>query len=128
MNILLIQPEKLPGLRDTRGSIPLSLLYLAAALRDSGRVPHILDFSAIDVPEGEEPRRAFLGNICKSKIEEIGATLVGINCFTTMHFPLVDELAKLIKRAILKLEFVSAAPIQRILVTIFCCTIKILIM
>lgn len=99
MNILLIQPEKLPGLRDTRGSIPLSLLYLAAALRDSGRVPHILDFSAIDVPEGEEPRRAFLGNICKSKIEEIGATLVGINCFTTMHFPLVDELAKLIKKS-----------------------------
>lgn len=98
MNILLIQPEKLPGLRDTRGSIPLSLLYLAAALRVNGHVPHILDFSAIDVPEGDEARETFLGDTCKSKIKELGTALVGINCFSTMHFPLVDELAKLIKQ------------------------------
>lgn len=98
MNILLIQPEKLPGLRDTRNAIPISLLYLSAALRGNGHTPHILDFSAIDIPEEQKPRTTFLGTICKSKIKEIGAKLVGINCFSTMHFPLVDELAKLIKK------------------------------
>lgn len=97
MNILLIQPEKLPGLRDTRGSIPLSLLYLSAALRDAGHSPHILDFSAIELPEEEIFRASFIKNICKSKIEETEAKLVGINCFTTMHYPLVAELAKQIK-------------------------------
>lgn len=98
MNILLIQPEKLPGLRDTRGSIPLSLLYLSAAVRDQGHVPHILDFSVYDIPEGEQSRTEFIADVIKSKIEETGAGLVGINCFSTMHFPLVAEMAALIKK------------------------------
>lgn len=98
MNILLIQPERLPGLKESRGTIPLSLLYLSAAIRDYGHKPHILDFSVLDVPEDGEARTTFLEDICNYKIEEIGTKLVGINCFTTMHFHLVDELVKLIKK------------------------------
>lgn len=98
MDVLLIQPEGLPGLKESRGTIPLSLLYLAAAIRDYGHTPHILDFSVLDVPECGEARTTFLEDMCNHKIEEIGAKLVGINCFTTMHSRLVNELAKLIKK------------------------------
>ncbi|KKK51932.1 hypothetical protein LCGC14_3110000, partial [marine sediment metagenome] len=71
---------------------------LSAAIRDYGHKPHILDFSVLDVPEDGEARTTFLEDICNYKIEEIGTKLVGINCFTTMHFHLVDELVKLIKK------------------------------
>nr|VFK23324.1 MAG: Radical SAM superfamily enzyme YgiQ, UPF0313 family [Candidatus Kentron sp. MB]VFK28451.1 MAG: Radical SAM superfamily enzyme YgiQ, UPF0313 family [Candidatus Kentron sp. MB]VFK74259.1 MAG: Radical SAM superfamily enzyme YgiQ, UPF0313 family [Candidatus Kentron sp. MB] len=98
MNILLIQPEGLPGAKESRSTIPLSLLYLAAIIRDHGYTPHILDFSVLDVPEAGKARTAFLEETCNNKIKEIGTKLVGINCFTTMHFHLVDELAELIKR------------------------------
>ena len=75
MNILLIQPEGLPGLKESRGTIPLSLLYLSAAVRDYGHTPHILDFSVLDVPEGGKARTTFLEDICNYKGEE---ALIGL--------------------------------------------------
>jgi anaerobic magnesium-protoporphyrin IX monomethyl ester cyclase len=99
MNILLIQPEKVPGIHnDIRGFIPLPLLYLAAAVRDHGHSPHLLDFSVLDIPESKKSRTTFLKNTCNTKIKEFGIKLVGINCFTSMHFSLVEELAEIIKR------------------------------
>ena len=97
MDILLIQPPKLDGLKETRGSVPLSLLYLASAIRSHGHTPHILDLSIIDVPQDEQLRKDFLGSYCSKKIEEINTNLVGINCFTTMHFPSVIFIAQIIK-------------------------------
>mgnify|MGYP003966394859 FL=1 len=98
MNILLIQPENLSGLVKDRGFIPVALLYLASALRDHSHKPHILDFSVLDIPKDNASRIAFLENTCNAKIKKFGVKLVGINCFSTMHYPLVDELAKFIKR------------------------------
>ncbi|MBT5304534.1 MAG: radical SAM protein [Candidatus Scalindua sp.] len=98
MNILLIQPENVPGMYDEkRGFIPLSLLYLAAAVRDHGHSPHLLDISVLDIPKSKKSRTTFLENTCNVKVKELGIKLVGINCFTSMHFPLVKELAEIIK-------------------------------
>ena len=97
MNVLLVQPPRLPGLKETRGGVPLSLLYLASALRSQGHNPHILDLSIIETPKDEYIRKDFFGELCAEKIEEINANLVGISCFTTMHFPTVAYVAELIK-------------------------------
>ena len=90
MDVVLIQPPRLSGLKETRSSIPLSLLYLASALRSKKHTPYIIDLSIEKLPDVEK--------VCKEKIKKIRAKLIGINCFTTMHFPTVVSIAKLIKK------------------------------
>ncbi|MEA2019855.1 MAG: radical SAM protein [Campylobacterota bacterium] len=97
MNVLLIQPEKLPGTKDTRASIPISLLYLSASARKNGHNPFILDFSTMDVPQEEVDKKEFFSYECMKYIEKENINFIGINCFTTMHFPQVMEIAKIIK-------------------------------
>ncbi|MTK63887.1 MAG: radical SAM protein [Methanobacterium sp.] len=97
MDVLLIQPDKLPGLRTTRSSIPISLLYLGAALRNRGYQPYIWDLSTQNLPAEGAERREKIESFFRKNFMGISTKVVGINCFTTMHFPLVREIAAIIK-------------------------------
>ena len=47
MNILLIACPKLEWMQESKGTIPVPLLSLAAVLGEEGFSPHILDLSII---------------------------------------------------------------------------------
>ena len=96
MDILLIQPPRLTDIKKTRGTVPISLLHLSAYLRLHGHVPHILDFSAIKVESGDDLAETF-NKHCRRKIDEINVKLIGINCFSTMHFPFVIKMGRIIR-------------------------------
>ena len=44
MKVLLISPAKLSGLKESKGTIPVPLIHLAAVLQKHGHLPSILDF------------------------------------------------------------------------------------
>jgi anaerobic magnesium-protoporphyrin IX monomethyl ester cyclase len=94
-----MQSARLPGLKDTRGSIPLSLLVIAASLRENGHTPHIIDFSTMDVPSAKnsDERTAYFLKYFQPVIDEHNILLIGITCFSTMHYPLTTELAQIVK-------------------------------
>lgn len=98
MKILLIAPAKLDGLKEGKGTIPVPLLHLAAMLRLKGHEPHILDLSLIAPETTETPYRPHL-DLVIAKLEEINPQMVGINCFTTLHFPMVRLVAETVKKA-----------------------------
>lgn len=91
-NVLLISSHRLPGMKASRGSLPVSLLHLAAALRQAGHRPTILDLSIVSVPHDIEPNVFYLSKACEA-IDAVKPSIVGISCFTTMHFPVVRKLA-----------------------------------
>lgn len=97
MDVLLIQPPKLPGIKESRGTIPISLLYLSSYLRKFGHTPHILDYSVLQTQIKEDVPKLYW-EYCSEKITETGAGLIGINCFSTMHFPLVNNIAEKIRK------------------------------
>jgi anaerobic magnesium-protoporphyrin IX monomethyl ester cyclase len=92
-NVLLIAPHKLPGLKSSRGPLPVSLLHLAAALRQAGHKPTILDLSVINVPPKTESDAHYLSKICET-VDKTKPSIIGINCFSSMHFPVVRKLAE----------------------------------
>jgi len=98
MNILLISPPKLEGLKESKGTIPVPLLHLAAVLRRDGHAPSILDLS-IYYPGPRDDPTVFYLDIVRRSLRAIEPGMVGINCFTTIHFPVVLELAETIKAA-----------------------------
>ncbi len=96
MKVLLISPTKLSGLKASKGTIPVPLIHLAAILKQHSHEPFILDFSIIpSQPEanGYNPVR----DILNQKIKDIKPDLVGINCFTTLHFPFTQKICETIK-------------------------------
>ncbi len=97
MNILLIFPHKLEGLKDSKGTIPVPLLHLAAILQNNGHIVTIFDFSVFKYTNNQfdekDVRLAVENLIADTKPE-----LVGINCFTTLHFPFTQILCKTIKQ------------------------------
>ncbi len=96
MDILLIQPPKLPGIKKSRGAIPVSLLHLASYVRKFGHTPHISDYSVLQTHMSGDTAKILAGG--SEKIAETGSGLIGINCFTTMHFPLVKDIADKIRK------------------------------
>lgn len=96
MKILLIAPVKLDGLKDSKGKIPVALLYLAAMLRERGHEPHILDLS-IHAPVDEDDPHSPFWPLIDAHIRDISPGLIGINCFTTLHFPMVLGAAQAIR-------------------------------
>jgi radical SAM superfamily enzyme YgiQ (UPF0313 family) len=95
MKVLLIAPVKLEGLKDSKGTIPVPLLYLAAMLRQHEHEPYILDLS-IKNGNSVNSERYYIDETL-AKLAEINPDFVGINCFTTLHFPVVLELAEAIR-------------------------------
>jgi anaerobic magnesium-protoporphyrin IX monomethyl ester cyclase len=96
MRILLISPAKLDGLKDGKGTIPVPLLHLAAVLRQHGHEPHILDLSLIAQDDSDEPHRPHF-ELVLSKVDELNPDMVGINCFTTLHFTMVLKIAETVR-------------------------------
>ena len=96
MKILLIAPHRLAQLKDSKGTIPVPLLHLAAVLRRGEHNVTIFDFSAID--GGQQPLdEGQIEKTLKSLISDKQPDLIGINCFTSLHFPFTRLLCKVIK-------------------------------
>lgn len=93
MKVLLVAPHRLPGLKESRGSLPVSLLHLAGALRQAGHTPIIFDLSIMSVPDGFDAEAMYLAAV-QDKVREANPGLVGINCFSMMHFPVVRRIAQ----------------------------------
>ncbi len=93
MKILLVSSYKLEYVSRTDISPPLSLLYLSAAVRDSGHEPILLDFNVLSVPRNIERKQYYLSAALETIAKENPGLLM-INCFLTANFPFVRELAQ----------------------------------
>jgi len=98
MKILLIAPIKLVGLKESKGTIPVPLIHLASVLKREGHQVAILDFSIYLAQQSHAISQDNLFyDVLKDKVESEEPELVGINCFTTLHFPFVQKLSEMIK-------------------------------
>ncbi|AGW15019.1 B12-binding domain-containing radical SAM protein [Megalodesulfovibrio gigas] len=96
MNILLVVAPRMPALTmQSTLWLPVSLLYLAAVLREAGHAPTILDLAAVRVPEGVQPEEHYR-TLLLDKIRELDPGYIGISCRATMDFPQIRQLARVI--------------------------------
>lgn len=96
MNILLVNCRKLEWMQDSKGTIPVPLLCLAAVLRAEGHTPVILDLSVTEIsPELSADESDFL--IIKEQIDSHSPLIIGFNCFVSQHFPFIAAAAKYVK-------------------------------
>ena len=97
MNIILISPKVSERVFRPGSPPPLSLLAVAAVLRDAGYKPVILDLNLLNPSENID-----VNDYCESyvldKIAEINPFLVGMNCFTAARFAFIRRLADSIKK------------------------------
>lgn len=96
MEILLVSCRKLDWMQESKGTIPVPLIYLAAALRDAGYKATILDLSIIPTMVGKSPDESSL-KIIEQYIDKYSPTLIGFNCFVSQHFPFIAKAAKQIR-------------------------------
>ena len=92
MNVLLISCRKLEWMQESKGTIPVSLIYLAAGLRNAGHAPVILDLSATPVEMGKSPDESSLSAI-EQYIHKHDPGLIGFNCLVSQHFPFIMKAA-----------------------------------
>ena len=97
MNILLISPHKLESLKDSKGTVPVPLIHLAAIRQKDNHNVTIYDFSIFKYTNDQFDENEVLLTI-KNIITDVKPDLVGINCFTTLHFPFTQILCKAIKQ------------------------------
>ncbi len=106
MKVMLISPAKLAGLKETKGTLPVSLLHLASVLLQHGHEPIIFDLSVKHCPKDQDPEDYF-----RKEVDEIidreKPGLVGINCFTSLHFQSVLKIAEGIKQSNAELPIVT---------------------
>jgi anaerobic magnesium-protoporphyrin IX monomethyl ester cyclase len=93
MKVLLITPPRLQRLREIKSYMPpISLLYLASALREHNHTPAIHDLSIIDgLTTGN---RDGVPAALAQSISQFCPDLFAINCYTSLHFPSVAHLAQ----------------------------------
>ena len=97
MNILLIACPKLEWMQDSKGTLPVPLLYLAAVLREAGFSAHILDLSIIEpTPEVDQFSNEIL-KIIKA-VSEINPAIIGFNCFVSQHLPLIIQASQQLRK------------------------------
>lgn len=96
MNILLIAPHKLQNLKESKGTIPVPLLHIGAILKENGHKATIYDFSTQNFTEESLPEEQ-IKNTIKALLIEHKPDLVGINCFTTLHFPFTQLISQSVK-------------------------------
>ena len=93
MRISLIVPPRLQSLRAIKASMPPTpLLYLAAALRAHGHSPSIHDLSLYPELAGFNSQE--LPKTILKLIEKSAPEIFAINCFTTLHFQSVVQIAQ----------------------------------
>ncbi len=98
MRVLLVSSYTMDYVTRIDISPPVSLLGLAAVLREGGHEPHILDLDLVDVPDGETPEVHYIVAIHRA-IDDVRPGMVGINCLLSAHFPFVREAAGTIGEA-----------------------------
>ena len=95
MKVLLIAPAKLSGLKDSKGTVPVPLIHLAAILQKHGHQPSILDFSIYS--NQKDVYDSLVQQLFLDKPKDEQPDLVGINCFTTLHFPITRKISEIVK-------------------------------
>ncbi|MBF0232160.1 MAG: cobalamin-dependent protein [Desulfamplus sp.] len=103
MNILLIACPKLEWMQESKGTIPVSLLYLAAVLRRSGFYVHILDLS---ISKSENATDLFDGLMLKinNAVSDIDPAIIGFNCFVSQHLPFIMRVSKQLRKTMPKVH------------------------
>lgn len=97
MNILLIACPKLEWMQDSKGTLPVPLLYLTAVLRDAGFSAHILDLSITEPsPEADQFSDIMLKII--EAVSEINPAIIGFNCFVSQHLPLIIKISQQLRK------------------------------
>jgi anaerobic magnesium-protoporphyrin IX monomethyl ester cyclase len=104
MRVLLISSFTFSDVNRIDIAPPLSLLYIAAALRAHGHEPLLLDLTPLKVPP-EANREEFYVQIIMNKIANVKPDLVGQNCFMSSHFAFVRNVARSVKTAYPSLPF-----------------------
>lgn len=97
MNILLIACPKLEWMQDSKGTIPVSLLYLAAVLRQAGFSAHILDLSAIK-PDPETDLFDNLMREINTAVSGLDPAIIGFNCFVSQHLPFIMRVSEKLRK------------------------------
>ena len=96
MNVLLISAHRLVGLKASRGTFPVAMLHLAAALREAEHRPLLCDLSTLRVGDGVCGNEVYWSAL-KERIDAGGVGAVAFNCFSSMHFPVVREMARRVR-------------------------------
>lgn len=98
MRILLISSYTPSDVSRIDIAPPLSLLYIAAVLRQQGHEAVLLDLTPLHVPTDSDREKFYLEHIME-KVKEVKPGLVGQNCFQSTHFSFVKKVAQSIKEA-----------------------------
>ena len=99
MNILLIACPKLEWMQDSKGTIPVPLLYLANVLHQAGFSSHILDLSVVKSNPEVDPFDNLMLKI-NNAISNLDPAIIGFNCFVSQHLPLIMRIAKRVRKAL----------------------------
>ena len=96
MNVLLISCPKLEWMQDSKGSIPVPLLSIAAVLRQKGFSPHLLDLSILE----SGTKETSYDDLTKRVVQVASAVdpaIVGFNCFVSQHLPFIIHASEQLK-------------------------------
>ncbi len=96
MKVMLIQPARLATLRESKGTIPVPLLHLRAVLQANGDEPIVYDLSVKKCPDDLDVE-TFIFQDIEQQIDSQAPQLIGVNCFTSIHFQTVLQLVEHIK-------------------------------
>jgi anaerobic magnesium-protoporphyrin IX monomethyl ester cyclase len=96
VKVLLVLPHKTEYVFRVGLSPSLTLLCIAAVLREKGHEPVLIDLNLLE-PSGSVERTDQCIRTVTKAIERLQPGLVGINCFTAARFPFVRSLADAIK-------------------------------
>ncbi|QFY88662.1 B12-binding domain-containing radical SAM protein [Magnetovirga frankeli] len=96
MNVLLVSCKKLDWMQESKGAIPLPLLYLASVLKSKGHEPIILDLS-VKARYTENYNNMDALRDIDAAIQQHDPSLIGFNCFVSQQFPFIMQAAEHIK-------------------------------
>ncbi len=96
MKVLLVSPFTMEYVKRVDRQPSLALLYLAAALRQAGHEPKILDLSTCDITVSGDTEQQYIHHVLAT-IKTNCTGMVGINCLLSEHFPFIKKLSQRIK-------------------------------
>jgi len=97
MKVLLIMPSTTEDIFRAGYSPPLSLLCIAAALRQAGHKPVIIDLNILQPFESIEYNELCIKSVIDI-IDDLHPGMVGMNCFSSARFSFLRSLADMIKQ------------------------------
>jgi anaerobic magnesium-protoporphyrin IX monomethyl ester cyclase len=98
MKVLLVSPYTMEYVKRVDRQPSLALLHLAAALRQAGHEPVVLDLSTHAAEAGADHESGYVQHVITT-LRTCDPGLVGLNCLLSEHFPFISRLSKAIKAA-----------------------------